>query len=226
MVTKEYTLREKKHAKTKLAIMQAMMQRLKHKRFDNISIRELCQDAEIAEGTFFNYFPEKIDVITYHICLSTLKTIWLTQKEVPVGKYLLLIETLFNHISDNFSNNNISFQILSALLAQRQKPKIIAISNFEKKLAFPDCPGIEEIPVVLIDEWIKKYLNLAKKKNELPPHTNIEDMIISLMTILSGTSLVLQIKKYPNTKYHYLRQLKDIWRIFGAQGNTDKQKKE
>jgi AcrR family transcriptional regulator len=222
MVVKEYTLREKKHAKTKLAIMQALMLRLRHKRFDNISIRELCQDTEIAEGTFFNYFPEKIDVVNYYICLTTLKMNWLAQKEATPGKYLSLIESLFSHVSDFHFNNNVSFQILSVLLARLQKPKKIVISNLEKKLAFPDCPGIEDTPVMLLDDWIKQYLNLAIKNSELPPNTNINDMVISLMTIVSGTSLAMQLEKDRSNNYHYLRQLKAVWQVFGAKGIHDK----
>ncbi|MFB3896639.1 MAG: TetR/AcrR family transcriptional regulator [bacterium] len=223
MKVKEYTLREKKHAKTKLAIMQALMQRLKHNRFDNISIRELCQDTEIAEGTFFNYFPEKIDVVNYYICLTTLKMIWVSQKEATPGKYLSLIEALFSHVSDYHFNNNVSFQILSVLLSRLQKPKNIIISSLEKKLAYPDCPGIEDIPVMLLDDWMKQYIHLAIKNNELPLNTNINDLIISLMTIVSGTSLAMQLEKDRSNNYHYLRQLKAVWLTFGAK-NSNKNK--
>jgi hypothetical protein len=218
----EYSLREKKHAKTKLAIMQALMQRLRHKRFDTISIRELCQDTEIAEGTFFNYYPEKIDVINYYICLTTLKMTWLAQKEATPGKYLSLIESLFSHVSDFHFNNNVSFQILSVLLSRLQKPRNIIISSLEKKLAFPDYPGIEDIPVMLLGDWIKQYIHLAIKNNELPSNTNINDMIISLMTIVSGTSLAMQLEKDRSNNYHYLRQLKAVWQVFGAKRIYDK----
>ena len=76
MRVKEYSLREKKHARTKIAIMNAFIKRLEKTRFDDISIREICKSVEVSEGTFFNYFSEKIDIINYYSHLLFLKIFW------------------------------------------------------------------------------------------------------------------------------------------------------
>ena len=46
------TLREVKHARTKLDIANAFVRRLRTSRYEEISIRELCRSVEISEGRF------------------------------------------------------------------------------------------------------------------------------------------------------------------------------
>ncbi len=61
----EYSLREIKHARTKIALMKAFIEHLRHSSFEDISVKDACKRAEISEGTFFNYFPGKIDYLLY-----------------------------------------------------------------------------------------------------------------------------------------------------------------
>lgn len=216
MKDKDCSLREKKHAKTKLAIMNAFMERLKQRRFDDISIKKVCEDAEVAEGTFFNYFPEKIDVICYYVRLMTLKTIWKARKSVSSGRYLPLIEALFNQLSQELDNDKLTYQILAALLAQSERPKNIAVSELEKSMAFPDCPGIEETPAVVLDEWFTECVSRARKNGELPLKTRVNDVVVSLMTIISGTLLAVRFCDSKDCGYHYKRQLEALWQCIGA----------
>jgi len=216
MKTKEYSLREKKYAKTKIAIMNTFIEHLEKTRFEDISIREICKSVEVSEGTFFNYFPEKIDVIIYYLYLTTLKMIWKAQKKVPAGAYLPLIDYVFNQLSDELSNNNVIYQILSVLIVQNERPKKISISNLEKSLAFPNCEGIEKIPSVILGEWFRECVISALKNGELPPKTNVDDVVISLMTIISGTLLSIRFRNSNSRGYHYMRQLQALWREFGA----------
>jgi AcrR family transcriptional regulator len=214
--TEEYSLREKKHAKTKIAIMNAFMGKLAQNRFDDISIREICRDVEVAEGTFFNYFPEKIDVVRYFLNLTSSKMIWKAKREVRDGKYLHLIDAVFRQLSKEWSNSNLAYQIFLALLLQGERPKKMAISALEKGLAFPGCAGIEETPSLSLGEWFKECAVSAQKNGELPPGTDVDDVIVSLATIMCGTLLVTRFSDSDSRGYHYMRQLKALWRGLGV----------
>lgn len=218
MPKKECTLREKKFARTKIGLMNAFIDRLQNSRFDDISIREVCHEAEVAEGTFFNYFPEKIDVIRYYLQLLTLKMVWRAQNEVPVGQYLALINSFFSQTATELNNVNVIYQIISVLLVQREKPKKIEISAFEKQLAFPTCKGVEDSPVIVLDDWLKDGVAAALKNGELPPKTNVDDVTVSLMTILIGTLLALKFGNVKGRDYHYRRQLQALWKGLGVRG--------
>jgi len=216
MKVKEYSLREKKYARTKIAIMKSFMGRLRHTRFDDISIKEVCRDLEVAEGTFFNYFPEKIDVIRYYLSLNILKIIWEAKREVPAGRYLSLIDVVFNLLSQGWDNDNLTYQIISVLLVRGEEPGRMDISGIEKKLAFPDCPGIEEAPSEIISEWFKECVILAQKNGEVSSKINIDDAVVSLVTIMTGTMLAIRFNHKNSSGYHYMRQLHALWRDLGV----------
>ncbi len=216
MKTKDYSLREKKHARTKVGLMNAFMDRMKKSRFDDISIKEVCRGAEIAEGTFFNYFPEKIDVIGYYLQLLTLKMVWKAKKEVPVGQYLPLINSIFTQLGEELAHANVIYQILSVLLLQSEKPKRVEISDFEKRLAFPDQDGIEHGVSKMLDSWFKECLEAARKNGELPVKTNIDDVQVALMTILSGTLIAIKFGNVKKLGYHYKCQLQALWDGLGV----------
>ena len=119
MPEKDITLRERKHARTKLAIVNAFVDRLRTSRYEEISIRDLCKSVEISEGTFFNYFPEKLDIIHYYMPLLVLKIIWTARREVPPGKPLGLIDEVFIRLAQELNSANLGYQLISILVNQQ-----------------------------------------------------------------------------------------------------------
>ncbi len=216
MKTGDYSLREKKSARTRIVIMNAFMELLKHKRYEDISIKEVCRGAEVAEGTFFNYFPEKIDVISYYLHLMTSKMIWQAAVDAPKGGYLAVIDRLCDQLAVEWSRNNLAYQILSVLIVQSERPKDVAVPGLEKRMVFPDCPGIEEVPSVHLDEWFRSCVIQARDNGELPSKTDVDDVVVSLTTIITGTLLAIRFGKMNKCGYHYARQLEALWRGLGA----------
>ncbi len=144
-----------------------------------------------------------------------MKIFWKTQNEIPPGKYLALIEAAFKNIAAELNNVNIIYQIISFIITQRDRPKSIIISNAEKHFAFPFYKGIEDIPTLFIDEFLEKCLKEAIKNGELPKKTNIEDVMVSLTTILGGTLLATKFTNIKDRAYHYMRQLNLLWKGLG-----------
>src|SRR5215471_12496279 len=62
-------LREKKFARVRLAILRAVLQLMQERSLAAISVREICELAQVAPATFFNYFPSKEDVLVYYMRL-------------------------------------------------------------------------------------------------------------------------------------------------------------
>jgi len=216
METKEYSLRERKHAQTKIALMNAFIKRLERTRFEEISIREICKIVEVSEGTFFNYFSAKIDIIHYYSSLVFLKVFWKAQKESPTGKHLAFIEAIFKNVAVEISNGNIIYPMLSIMIMQKEKPKVAVVSDIEKRFLFPDCPGIENVPIKFIDAILADCLNAAYKNGELPRTTKIDDAQISLMTILGGTVLATRFTNTKDQTYDFMRQLRLLWKGMGV----------
>lgn len=213
----KYSLREKKHAKTKITIVNAFIARLEKARFEDISIREICKNIDISEGTFFNYFPEKIDIINYYMNLMFLKVISNARKDAPQGKYIPLINAIFARMTEDLLNHhNIVYQLISLMIVQQEKPKTVAISNLERQIFFPGYEGTEDIQVMLVDDFLRKCLIGAVKNGELPKDIKIDDVLVSLMTILSGTLLAAKFAAIKDESYHYMRQLRLLWNGLGV----------
>src|SRR5215210_4290457 len=69
------SLRERKFAKTKLALLRAAVTRLEQKRLSEITVKELCEHVQVSEATFFNYFPRKDDLLHYFTRIWTLEVL-------------------------------------------------------------------------------------------------------------------------------------------------------
>lgn len=215
LIEEKYSLRERKHAQTKIALVNAFIDKLQTTRFDDIMIQEICHSVQVSEGTFFNYFHEKVDIVLYYTHLLLVKIIWKAQKENKSKKYLDLINTIFEITAEELKNLNVIYQIISTIIIQNEKPRNIVISNIEKQSAFPDCPNIEKIPSWSIDESFKEYLKKAVKNGELPKNTNTDDVLISLITIMIGTLLIAKTENIQDINYHYKRQIQYLWQGLG-----------
>ncbi len=61
----EVSRRERKKEETKERIFKAAFALFKHKGVDATTVEEICEKADVAKGTFFNYFPHKEAVFGY-----------------------------------------------------------------------------------------------------------------------------------------------------------------
>lgn len=220
-----YSLREKKHVRTKVGLMNAFMERLQDCRFDDISVREICRSVEISEGTFFNYFPEKIDVVVYYLHCITLELMWSARRQAPPGRFIPLIDSLFAQIAAKLDSVNLIYQILSALLVQNERPRRMTLSELEKKTVFPNCEGIEAVPTLMLDEFLVECIKGALKSGELPVTTNINDTRVSLMSIIMGTLIAIKFDDLEGREYHYMRQLQALWKSLGVVEKDSRRKK-
>lgn len=218
MMPQEYSLREKKHARTRLSIVKAFVRRLRTSRYDDISIRELCRSMEISEGTFFNYFPEKLDIINYYMTLLLLKIVWVGRREIPPGRPLDLIDEVFVKLAAELHNANLGYQLISIMVNQQERPKGIDIPPLEKQLAFPRYPGIENSPTIDINHFFNDCLREARRQGDLSDSADSADIVVSLMTIMGGTLLAAKFEKIEDTAYHYSRQLRLLWKGLGVKG--------
>src|SRR5210317_2229251 len=91
------SLRQRKFAKTRLALAEAVTHHLEAASFDSLSVKALCERVQISEATFFNYFPRKEDLIVYLDRLWTLELNWYGRQAAAQGNRLPVIEALFRY---------------------------------------------------------------------------------------------------------------------------------
>lgn len=212
----DFTLREKKYAKTKIILANAFMERLKKNRFNDISIKEICESVEVSEATFFNYFPQKVDVVFYFKQLFSLKLAYeIKKKSVQMGPQGL-IEFTFDCVADEVGQPYLFYEIISLFTAEGKRPKEMELTSAEKFYANPDCEGIENFPVQSLEEQFLLLVEEAKRKGEIKNDIKPEDVSLTLLAILIGIPLAIDIDNFGKIKEYYRSQLSLLWKAVGV----------
>ena len=213
MVKKKYSLREKKYAKTKIALGRAFLKRLKSTRFSEISIKEVCDTIEVSEGTFYNYFSNKTELACYFQSLATLKIVWEIQKKEQQLGPLEMIEYAFDLVAIEMSQPFLFYEMISLFTAERIKLKgRQALTEVEKYFAFPECNDIEKLKVVTLENLFLELVNKAQKKGTISKKVKTNDILTNLMVILIGVPLVIEIEDFNKINKLYRSQLALLWK--------------
>jgi len=215
MEEQHFPLRERKHAKTKVALTMAFVERLKSVRFEDISIKEVCDSVDVSEATFYNYFPAKIDLIYYYQQLLLLNIIWETRRSVKIDSPLRRIDVFFDILTKQVNHPYLFYELVSILVGQKVRPQNVNISLAEKSYAFPTSKGIKDIPAMSLEDFLYSNLKEAVQQGELPRKVNLSDIMIFLLTIIIGVPLAISYDDFNALGSHYKKQLSFLWKGLG-----------
>ena len=208
-------LRQRKKARTRLALLDAFLERLRQKPMSEITVKELCEAAEVSEWTFFNYFPRKNDLFTYFTRLWSIETTWQARRAAGGVEGLAAIEAVFDRAALVFEENPrllLEMAIFIASEPQKAATKKKMISQAERLLRFPDLEGIEDIPQGNITSIFSANLKAALAAGELPEGADVEAAILNLEAIFYGLPMRLAMRNILHTvAVAYRRQLKILW---------------
>lgn len=214
-------LRERKYAQTKQAILSAFVKRVRKVHLEEVSVKDVCEEVEISEGTFFNYFPKKSDILNYFISLWTIE-VGYQAKQASKDKPLEAIETVFSYTVKKFMDNApVIYEIICYIAKQREVIEVKDLSKEEKMIAFPDFKGIEDYKATTLVEIFRPYVEAAIKKNDLPKETNVELTLLILRSIFFGTPLALSQAHVEKIGPIYSTRLKMLWTAL-REGNQGK----
>lgn len=208
-------LRERKHAKTKVDLTMAFVERLKSARLEDISIKAVCDSIDVSEGTFYNYFPAKIDLIYYYQQLTLLKIMWVTRRRAKDDSPLHRIDVFFDVFAKEINHPYLLYELISILVGQKVKPKHMDITSAERLYAFPKSKGIEDISTMSLEDFLHKNLKEAAQQGELPPGVNLNDIMIFLLTIIAGVPLAISYENFNTLGSHFKKQLSFLWKGLG-----------
>jgi hypothetical protein len=106
--------------------------------------------------------------------------------------------------------------MISLFTAERKKPKEVQLTPAEKFYSNPDCEGIDLIPVQSLEELLLSMVKEAKKKGEIRKEVKPEDVSLTLLAILIGIPLALDIEDFGKIKEYYRSQLSLLWKAIGG----------
>ncbi len=207
-------LREKKFARTKLTLMRAAVSRLREKPFSEITVKELSEEAQVSEATFFNYFPKKEDVLRYFIQIWTVEVTWEARQAAGGEDGLRFIEELFDIMGRELEEcPRIMMEVIGFMSVERGDggcPFSAELSLAERLQAFPEMECAMNVPCRKLDQVLGQPIQAAMSRGELPTGTNIETTVIALLSLFFGIPLLL--KDSPALiRETYRRQLRLVW---------------
>src|SRR5437868_4475024 len=139
-------LREKKFARVRLAILSAALQLMKERSLAAISVREICELAQVAPATFFNYFPSKEDILVYYMQLWSIPVALQCRAVAAQRTVVDAIISVFDYTAREMEQHpRLMFEIIAYIAHATEPPHPPSLTRAERLLAFPDLPGAEEI---------------------------------------------------------------------------------
>ena len=205
-------LRQRKFARTRLALAGALSKALVQQTLSEVSVKALCHEAEVSEATFFNYFPSKQALMAYLAQLWLLELGWYVQSAAEDSQGLAVIHQLFAHSARTCAGRPGLMQELIAWLARGGRLNTsVELSAFERSIAFPELAGIETTPLKGLDAWIVPQLEVAIKTGQLPENTLIPTLLSLLLGMIFGVPLTLLSTKPGKIGDLYQQQLQLVW---------------
>ena len=132
--------------KTYLALSNAFVALLEEKRFDELTVNELCERAMIRRTTFYKHFADKYDFFAYYIreVVSTFRDQLAPDvKDGEIRDYFLLmsrelLQFLHKHerMVRNIKNSSMFPVLLSILLDQITEDMVLILRR--------SCPGLAQ----------------------------------------------------------------------------------
>jgi AcrR family transcriptional regulator len=206
------SLRERKYARTRLALAEDVTRHLEAASFDSLSVKALCERVQISEATFFNYFPKKEDLIVYLDRLWTLELNWYGEQAARQGKGLAVIEALFRYTSIQIQKKpGLMAEIIAHEALSRERREGAEITLAERMMAFSDLEGIEGLSDQSLETLLRVSLETAIEAGDLPANTAIPAAMVGLVSIFYGVPLAVQHSNPAAIGAMYRQQLELLW---------------
>lgn len=208
----ELPLRPKKFAQTKQALLSAAVARLDRQPLDAVQVKDLCEDAGISQASFFNYFPQKSDLLVYFVQLWTLDVAWHAQALGPGASALDRIRRIFGATAEQAAAHpGVMAEVLAGQARLTAPPKVEDLTLAERLLAFPGRAGVEALPSRGLDSLLPELLGEAVARGELPPGTDVTSAFLGLAALFFGVPLALLRRAPAQIGAAYEQQLAVYW---------------
>lgn len=209
------SLRERKCARTKHALLRAALERLREKHLDEITVKELCEDVEVCEATFFNYFRKKTDLLHYFVQVWTLEVLHHAQAAAGADSGVAFIEAIFEYTGNKLANHpRVMLELIAHMASNPHSGECQAraeLSVAEMMEALPSWQDVECLPELNTPFLFRPALQRAMDRGELPAGLDIEETVLALLSVFFGVPLCLGAPSPERITAAYRHQLKLIW---------------
>lgn len=197
------SLRDLKFAKTRANILNTFLKLVKMKDYEEISVDELCEKAEVSRSTFFNYFPSKEHLFTYYgWCFCAEIFVQLKEMENKNVSCLEKIKYIFNLTIEEDNQHEHQFSLFVSHIVRRhidiikemQYTRADFLYKYPDKENYIDNSKIIQIPT--IGGFFLRLLEEGVSKGEFKSDTDIKRVMLHLLSIYFSPPIVCKFTNY------------------------------
>ncbi|WP_289031166.1 TetR/AcrR family transcriptional regulator [uncultured Paraglaciecola sp.] len=198
--------REINTAKNKQAILQCLLKRMHLEPFDVIKITDLCADSAVSHASFYNYFPQKVDILIYYIQLWTVETHW----KITVKSKLTGLNAILQMYFDTADICAKQPQLMSEIIALQAKGTTTNSSKpltvADKLIAYPDYAGIENIELANLRVLLSTNVSQAVFDKELPERSDVNGLVVAFSSVFFSVPIMFNGQPLSEIKSAYEQQ--------------------
>lgn len=201
------TKRELTTASNKQAILKALLERMQKEEFNEIKISDLCEQASISQASFYNYFPQKTDILLYYIQLWLVEMFWVNTVSRKLSG-LEAIERLFEDMAEVcISQPKLLTEIISLQVRTKKLNHLNSLSIADKQVAFPNYECVDKIVVEDLGALLLLNIQQAIRNEELPMNSDVTTLIVALSSIFFSVPILFSQGTLAEIKTAYKNQL-------------------
>jgi AcrR family transcriptional regulator len=200
-----YPLRERKHARVRVGLWQALKDRIETTAFADISVRELAAAVEVSEPTFFAHFASKAQLLAYHICLWRIGTFMAASRHPDGAPFL---RAFFASTAESIAEApRLWFEITAEIARGAGLCETLDISDAERLLVFQHKAALG-VPVTPQADLFTRHLTAARQDGR--PGLNVGQATTALLAAFYGVPLALGPGRLDELAGAYRSQLDQI----------------
>ena len=198
-------LRERKAAQTKVALMNAFLEQLETRAMDEIAVKGVCELIPVSEVTFYNYFPRKTDLISFHLRLWSVQAQWGCATAQLKG--LEAVRHLYRTMAEGVDRRPYLLNEAVTFFAGNGEETLQPLASAEVMAAFPALDGVGAFRSVPIPALLRERFEEARALGELPSSLDVDGWLPAALTIFFGAPLAMGWTGGKSSATEYSRQL-------------------
>lgn len=198
-----------KSAKLKLAILQAVIDLIDKRSYKELHIKEVCDRVRVSKVTLFKYFPQKEDILQYHMRVWAFhRAVELHQKSKKGIEGILYI---VDKLAESYERRpGLTLGFIGQLANSSVFPKPFPVKLEERQLLYPKMDDIEEIKIQSLEQLLETYILDSIFHSEITKSSNTTDLTNLLISIIYGTVVSAHIHRIDSPRLYFRRNVEMV----------------
>ncbi|WP_022919437.1 TetR/AcrR family transcriptional regulator [Ruania albidiflava] len=150
------TVDPQRHEARRLQIIDAALTVISARGYEGATTAAICRAAGIGSGTFFHYFPTKVELLLAILALGTAEVSELAERLANVEDPMAAIEAIVDQAVADAADPRVGGFVL-AVAAVMHEPKVVAALQAD-----------EDAHRALLTEWLARAQDAGRVRTDLP----------------------------------------------------------